>query len=98
MTNLIAQIRSKIGSKITMHLPGIFRSLAGKLTLAFLLVGVLGVVLFAVLIGQRSRTEFSQFLSDRDQAILTNALTDYYVEYGSWSGVRQALSAPPLNF
>ena len=93
-----SQTASKVGSKINLPLPGIFRSLAGKLTLAFLLVGVLGVILFALLIGQRSRTEFSQFLSDRDQAILTNALTDYYVEYDSWSGVRQALSTPPLNF
>jgi two-component system sensor histidine kinase BaeS len=74
------------------------RSLAGKLTLAFLLVGVFGVLLFAFLVGQRTRSEFDRFLSDRDQAILVDALNDYYAEYGNWSGVRQALSAPPLNF
>src|SRR5215204_4291759 len=79
-------------------LRGIMGSLAGKLTLAFLLVGVLGVLLFALLIGQRTRSEFDRFLSDRDQAILVDALTDYYAEVGNWSGVRQALSAPPLNF
>jgi two-component system sensor histidine kinase BaeS len=77
---------------------GLIRSLAGKLTLAFLLVGVLGVTLFALLVGQRTRTEFDRFLSDRDQSILVEALNDYYAEHGAWSGVREALSTPPLNF
>lgn len=76
----------------------ILRSLAAKLTLAFLLVGVLGVLLFALLIGQRTRSEFDRFLSDRDQSILVDALNDYYAEHGSWDGVRQLLSAPPFNF
>ncbi|MCC6456021.1 MAG: HAMP domain-containing histidine kinase [Caldilineaceae bacterium] len=74
------------------------RSLAGKLTLAFLLVGVLGVLLFALLVGQRTRTEFDRFLSDRDQSILTDALTDYYTDNEGWAGVRRFLAAPPLNF
>jgi two-component system sensor histidine kinase BaeS len=61
-------------------------------------MGVLGVTVFALLVGQRTRTEFDRFLSDRDQAILMDALTDYYDEHGNWSGVRQSLSTPPLNF
>jgi two-component system sensor histidine kinase BaeS len=84
-------------SKLPAGLQGALRSLAGRLTLAFLLVGVLGVLLFALLIGQRTRTEFDRFLSDRDQAILIDALSDYYDEYGDWAGVRQALATPPLN-
>jgi two-component system sensor histidine kinase BaeS len=84
--------------KLPVTLQTLIRSLAGKLTLAFLLVGVLGVLLFALLIGQRTRTEFDRFLSDRDQAILIDALNDYYAEYRNWEGVRQALFAPPLNF
>ena len=76
-------------------LRGLVTSLAGKLTLAFLLVGVLGVLLFAFLVGLRTRTEFDRFLSDRDQAILIDALTDYYEQAGSWAGVREALAAPP---
>ena len=79
-------------------LRGIFGSLAGRLTLAFLLVGVLGVLIFALLVGQRTRTEFDRFLSDRDQAILIDALNNYYAEYGDWSDVRRALATPPLNF
>lgn len=73
------------------------RSLAGKLTLSFLLVGVLGVLLFALLVGQRTRSEFDRFLIHRDQAILTDALTDYYEIHESWAGVRELLLAPPLN-
>ena len=85
-------------SKSSGGLRGIIGSLAGRLTLAFLLVGVLGVLLFALLVGQRTRTEFDRFLSGRDQAILIDALTDYYTEYGDWSEVRRALAIPPLNF
>lgn len=69
------------------------RSLALKLTLAFLLIGVTGAVLVAVLVGQRTRQEFDRFVSDRDQAILVEALGDYYTAYGSWDGVDQAIAS-----
>ena len=44
------------------------RSLNAKLTLAFLLVGVLGALLVALLVGAQTRSEFNRFLSDRDRA------------------------------
>ncbi len=72
-------------------------SLAGRLTLSFLLVGILGVLLFALLVGIRTRTEFNRFLSDRDQTLLVDALRDYYAEYGNWRDVEQVLSLPPLR-
>jgi two-component system, OmpR family, sensor histidine kinase BaeS len=72
-------------------------SLAGKLTLAFLLVGIFGVLLFAVLVGQRTRTEFDRFLSDRDQSFLIDTLNSHYAEHGNWTGVRRAFARPPLN-
>jgi two-component system sensor histidine kinase BaeS len=68
------------------------RSLALKLTLAFLLVAVIGVVLFAVLVGQRTQSEFSRFLSARDQQVLVNALTNYYAVRDSWDGVNDQLA------
>jgi two-component system sensor histidine kinase BaeS len=68
------------------------RSLALKLTLAFLLVAVIGVVLFAVLVGQRTQSEFSRFLSARDQQVLVNALTNYYAARDSWEGVNDQLA------
>ncbi len=74
-------------------------SLSGKLTLAFLLVGVMGVLIFALLLGQRSRLEFDRFLSARDQSVLVNALTNYYATHESWEGVRATLAeTPPLDF
>jgi two-component system sensor histidine kinase BaeS len=66
------------------------RSLALKLTLAFLLVGVLGVLLFALLVGRSTQSELQRFLSERDQAVLVDTLTDYYAAYGSWDGIGQA--------
>jgi len=71
------------------------RSLAWKLTFAFVLVGVIGAVLVAMLIGQRARTEFDRFLSSRDQTALIDALTDYYTINRSWEGVQDMLAADP---
>lgn len=69
------------------------RSLMWKFTLAFVLVGVIGVTLFALMLGQRTRIEFDRFLSERDQAMLVNALTEYYAAHGSWEGADEALSS-----
>ena len=75
------------------------RSLTVKLTLAFLLVGLIGAILVAVLVGVRTRSEFSRFLSEHDQSALTTALSDYYASHGSWDGVGEMLgSTPPLGF
>jgi two-component system, OmpR family, sensor histidine kinase BaeS len=67
------------------------RSLAGKLTLAFLLVGLLGALLVAVLLGVGTRSAFDRFLSERDQALLVETLADYYAARGSWQGVELTL-------
>jgi two-component system sensor histidine kinase BaeS len=75
------------------------RSLTVKLTLAFLLVGTIGAILVAVLVGQRTRSEFDRFLSERDRGVLVEALTGYYVSHGSWDGIGEMLgSTPPLDF
>ena len=75
------------------------RSLTVKLTLAFLLVGLTGAILVAVLVGQRTRSEFDRFLSERDQAALVQALGNYYATQRSWAGVGAMLArTPPLDF
>src|SRR5262245_14184376 len=75
------------------------RSLTVKLTLAFLLVGTIGALLVAVLVGQRTRSEFDRFLSEHDQGVLVEALAGYYASHGSWDGIGQMLaSTPPLDF
>ncbi|MBK9712685.1 MAG: HAMP domain-containing histidine kinase [Kouleothrix sp.] len=75
------------------------RSLTAKLTLAFLLVGVIGAALVALLVGLRTRSEFDRFLSTRDQGVLRDALAEYYTAQGSWDGVSAMLAKDPtLSF
>jgi two-component system sensor histidine kinase BaeS len=73
------------------------RSLTVKLTLAFLLIGLIGAILVAVLVGIRTRSEFNRVLSERDQAALTDALAAYYAAHGSWAGVRDTLGSGSLE-
>src|SRR4051812_14061942 len=73
-------------------------SLTWKLTLAFLLVGLTGASLVAIIVGQRTRSEFDRFLSSRDQTTLVDALVEYHASHGSWDGVGDMLStSPPLD-
>lgn len=77
----------------------IMSSLTAKLTLAFLLVGVIGVLLFALMLGQRARVQFDRFLSNRDRLMVVNALGQYYTTHQSWAGVKQELGdTPPWDF
>lgn len=62
-------------------------SLASKLTLAFLFVGLTGAVLVAVFVRQRTRREFDQFISNQIQDVLVSNLTEYYQRNGGWNGV-----------
>lgn len=71
------------------------RSLTLKLSLAFFLVGIIGAVLVAFLVGLRTRSEFDRFLSEHDQAILLQALENYYGVQGSWAGVSEILARDP---
>lgn len=63
------------------------RSLTLKLSLAFLLISLIGVGLVALLTYQSTRLQFNQFVVDQDQAILIAQLSDYYQTNGSWAGV-----------
>jgi two-component system sensor histidine kinase BaeS len=68
------------------------RSLTLKLTLAFLLVGLIGAILVAVLVGQLTRSEFDRFRSERDQSALVETLGAYYAAHGGWDGVGAMLA------
>jgi two-component system sensor histidine kinase BaeS len=75
------------------------RSLTVKLTFAFVLVGLTGAILVAVLVGIRTRADFNRFLSERDQSVLVTALGNYYAAHGSWDGVGDMIArTPPLDF
>lgn len=74
------------------------RSLMFKLTLAFVLVGLTGALLVAVLVGVRTRSEFDRFRLVRDQTMLIEALSQYYASQRSWDSVEQMLQSSPLGF
>ncbi|NHZ72160.1 MAG: hypothetical protein GWP17_03635, partial [Aquificales bacterium] len=67
------------------------RSLAFKLTLAFLFVGVVGAVLVSVFVGIQTRRQFDRFLSDSYEEALVGRLVAYYEKNGSWQGVNRVL-------
>ena len=71
------------------------RSLALKLTLAFLIIGLTGVVLVAVFTGLQTQREFDQFVLNRYQLDLIAELASYYEINGGWEDVEAFLSAPP---
>ena len=63
------------------------RSLTLKFTLAFLFVSVVGVVLTAIFVRQRTKQEFDQFVLDRYQIDLLDDLSTYYRENNSWDEI-----------
>lgn len=78
------------------------RSIAVKLAIAFLLVGLSGSALVAILVQQNTRTAFNQFIQDQSQQTLVSNLEQYYQTNGSWLGVGDAYQSfsqtgPPPN-
>lgn len=67
------------------------RSLAVKLSLAFVLVGLCGAALVAVIVGLRTQRAFDRFVLDRHQADVLAAFADYYHGNESWAGIDAAL-------
>jgi two-component system sensor histidine kinase BaeS len=65
----------------------VIRSLAVKLTLAFLLVGLTGSILVTVIIQTQTRAAFSNFIVNQAQQNLVDNLVTYYQINGSWAGV-----------
>lgn len=68
-------------------------SLSFKLTLAFLFVGLIGAVLVALVVGQRTQTEFDRFVFDQNRFSLENILTQHYQTNGSWDGVERVFAS-----
>ncbi len=67
------------------------RSLTLKLVLAFLAVGLAGVVLVAVIVRRQTLLEFDRFIVDQYQAEIIDRAAEYYTENGSLSGVESVL-------
>ena len=67
------------------------RSLAVKLTLAFLFVSLIGAVLAAYFIQGRTQSEFDRFLFDLDRSNVINFLGEHYEATGSWKRVGEVI-------
>lgn len=63
------------------------RSLSLKLALAFIIVAIIGVVLVALFVRQRTQREFDQFVLRRYQADLIVDLSTYYQQNDSWQNL-----------
>ena len=63
------------------------RSLALKLTIAFLFVGLTGAFLVAFFVRQRTQREFDRLILDQNQETLIANLTQYYQVHRTWDGV-----------
>lgn len=74
------------------------RSLAFKLTLAFLLVGLIGAVLVAFMVRAQTQRQFSQLVMDQNQQVLIDRLTEFYAANGSWQGVESIFRPKQTNF
>ena len=77
-------------------------SLAEKLTLAFLLVGIVAVALVGVLIRVGSENAIDRFVYDRSVIDLSASLGSQYAANGSWAGIdklfeRNRVQAPGLD-
>ncbi len=71
------------------------RSLASKLTLAFLALGVLGALLVAVISNIQIRSRFDRFIFEEDSISLSEQLAAFYSTEGDWDEVDQFLAGLP---
>ncbi len=62
-------------------------SLASKLTLAFLLVGITGTLLVALAVSRSTQREFDRFLQNRYETDLVEELSRFYAQTDSWDGI-----------
>lgn len=67
------------------------RSISLKLTLAFLLVGILGAALVAVYVGARTRSELNRLVSEQESLWIVEVFQAYYEETGSWQDIEDVL-------
>jgi two-component system sensor histidine kinase BaeS len=71
----------------------IMRSLAFRLTLAFLLVGLIGAMLMAFFVWRNTERRFDQFVVDRDRASFVTLLVQHYQANGNWNGVEEVFES-----
>jgi len=65
-------------------------SLNLKITLAFIIVSLVGVLLVGILVQQVTRSAFDRFLFDQDKSAILSLLTQHYENEGSWENLENA--------
>jgi signal transduction histidine kinase len=65
-------------------------SLNLKITLAFIIVSLVGVALAGILVHQVTRSAFDRFLFDQDRSAIISLLTQHYENEGSWENLERA--------
>lgn len=83
MTNTPQKTNQGIFSRFAIH-----KSLAWKLTLAFLLVAFIATALVAISIRVTSTDRLSQLIIDQQLSGVQEILTDYYISHGSWDTIQ----------
>lgn len=73
------------------------RSLTLKLSLAFLIVGLTGAVLVALIVGLSTRREFDKFMVDSYQANMVTSLANMYQEQGGWQNLDSIVVRMPVQ-
>jgi len=71
------------------------RSLAAKLTAAFLLVALTVALLLAVVLRLTSAEQLDRLIIEQQRGEFSDTLAAYYAANGSWAGVRQYLYPDP---
>ncbi|MEM9777765.1 MAG: ATP-binding protein [Chloroflexota bacterium] len=67
-----------------------FRSIAVKLTIAFVLVSLAGIVLMGWLVQTQTAPRISEFNDSNRERIVLGIAEDWYEDNGSWDGFEQA--------
>jgi two-component system sensor histidine kinase BaeS len=73
------------------------RSLAAKLTLAFVAVGVAGIAIIAVMASRATRREFFSYADEQARLAFVQRLEESYLANGSWEGLQAELAEPASN-
>ena len=68
-----------------------------KLTLAFLIVGLIGVAFVALFASRATESVFGSFIFDQYRESLTDQLADYYLTHESWVGIEETFPIPVGN-
>ena len=73
------------------------RSLSLKLSLAFLIVGLTGAILVALIVGLSTRREFDKFMVNSYQANMVTSLANIYKEQGGWQNIDNIVVRMPVQ-